>query len=48
MIDEDYKKLSRMNRYGIHALVAAYFNLISKLYGITDFSCHVDEVSNRN
>ncbi|CAF0876761.1 unnamed protein product [Adineta steineri] len=43
-IDEDYKKLSKINCNCIHALIAAYFNLMSKLYGIEAFSAHVDEV----
>ncbi|CAF4275389.1 unnamed protein product, partial [Adineta steineri] len=44
-IDEDYRKLSKINCNCIHALIAAYFNLMSKLYGIEAFSTHVDEVS---
>ncbi|CAF1461719.1 unnamed protein product [Adineta steineri] len=44
IIDEDYKKLSKINCNCIHALIAAYFNLMSKLYGIEAFSTHVDEV----
>ncbi len=39
------RKLSRTNNNSIHALIAAYFNLMSKLNGITAFSHHVDEVS---
>lgn len=31
--------------YSIHALIAAYLNLMSKLYKITDFSNHVDQVN---
>ena len=38
------RKLSRINQHCIHALIAAYFNLMSKLNGITAFSNHVDEV----
>jgi hypothetical protein len=38
------RKLSRINHHSIHALIAAYFNLMSKLNGITAFSHHVDEV----
>ena len=38
------RKLSRINQQSIHALVAAYFNLMSKLNGITLFCRHVDEV----
>ena len=41
------RKLSRTNHYCIHALIAAYFNLMSKLNGITEFSNHVDEVRSR-
>ncbi len=40
--DDNQRQLSR---YSIHALIAAYFNLMSKLYGITEFSDHVDEVN---
>jgi hypothetical protein len=39
------RKISRINQHSIHALIAAYFNLMSKLNGITTFSHHVDEVS---
>jgi hypothetical protein len=38
------RRLSRVNHRSIHALIAAYFNLMSKLNGITAFSHHVDEV----
>jgi hypothetical protein len=38
------KKLSRTHYHIIHALIAAYFNLMSKLNGITPFSHHVDEI----
>ncbi|CAF3755419.1 unnamed protein product [Adineta steineri] len=41
------RKLSRINHHSIHALIAAYFNLMSKLNGITTFSHHVDEVRNK-
>ncbi|CAF0850627.1 unnamed protein product [Adineta ricciae] len=40
-----HRKLSRANHYSIHALIAAYFNLMSKLNDIRSFSHHVDEVS---
>jgi hypothetical protein len=39
------RKLSRIHHHIIHALIAAYFNVMSKLNGITAFSHHVDEVS---
>lgn len=39
-----HRKLSRVNHNCIHALIAAYFNLMSKLNGISVFSHHVDEV----
>jgi hypothetical protein len=42
------RKLSRTNQHCIHALIAAYFNLMSKLNGITAFSNHVDEVRSRH
>ncbi|CAM4938667.1 unnamed protein product [Rotaria socialis] len=45
MMDEDQRKLPKTNYYGIHALIAAYFNLMSKLYDINQFSDHVDQVS---
>ncbi|CAF3953084.1 unnamed protein product, partial [Rotaria sordida] len=45
MMDEDQQKLSKINYHCIHALIAAYFNLISKLYDITSFSRYVDQVS---
>lgn len=38
------RRLSRNHHHSIHALIAAYFNLMSKLNGITAFSRHVDEV----
>jgi hypothetical protein len=38
------RRLSRVNHRSIHALIAAYFNLMSKLNGINAFSRHVDEV----
>lgn len=38
------RRLSRTHHHCIHALIAAYFNLMSKLNGITAFSHHVDEV----
>ncbi len=41
------RKISRINQHSIHALIAAYFNLMSKLNGITTFSHHVDEVSKK-
>jgi hypothetical protein len=41
------RKLSGINHHCIHALIAAYFNLMSKLNGITAFSHHVDEVRRR-
>ena len=40
-----HRKLSRVNHHSIHALIAAYFNLMSKLNDIRSFSHHVDEVS---
>ncbi|CAF4240662.1 unnamed protein product [Rotaria socialis] len=43
MMDEDQRKLPKTNYYGIHALIAAYFNLMSKLYDINQFSDHVDQ-----
>jgi hypothetical protein len=42
------RRLSRINHHSIHALIAAYFNLMSKLNGITAFSDHVDEVRTTN
>lgn len=38
------RKIPRVNNHSIHALIAAYFNLMSKLNGIQAFSHHVDEV----
>lgn len=38
------RRLARLHQHCIHALIAAYFNLMSKLNGITPFSQHVDEV----
>ena len=38
------RKLSQINQFSIHALIAAYFNLVSKLNGIRLFSNHIDEV----
>ena len=38
------RRLSRTHHHSIHALIAAYFNLMSKLNGIAAFSHHVDEV----
>ena len=38
------RKLSPQNHFCIHALIAAYFNLMSKLTGINAFSQPVDEV----
>ncbi|CAF0825293.1 unnamed protein product [Rotaria sordida] len=38
------RKLSRINHNSIHALIAAYFNLMSKLNGIRAFSHHVDDI----
>ncbi len=32
----------------IHALIIAYFNLVSKLYEIPEFSQHVDQVNRLN
>jgi hypothetical protein len=46
--DEHQKKPTPMTHYCIHALIAAYFNLMSKLYGITEFFHHVDEVNRLN
>jgi len=43
--DEHQRKSTPVIYYSIHALIAAYFNLVSKLYGITGFSQHVDEVN---
>ncbi|UJR09128.1 hypothetical protein I4U23_013375 [Adineta vaga] len=44
--DEDSIKLSTTTCYCIHALIAAFFNLISKSYEITTFSQYVDDVIN--
>lgn len=38
------RRLTKINQHCIHALIAAYFNLMSKLNGINTFSHHVDEV----
>ncbi|CAF2126477.1 unnamed protein product [Rotaria magnacalcarata] len=43
MMDDDQRKLPKTNYHGIHALIAAYFNLMSKVYDINQFSGHVDE-----
>ncbi|CAF4787148.1 unnamed protein product, partial [Rotaria sp. Silwood1] len=45
MMNEDQQKLSKNNYHCIHALIAAYFNLMSKFYDITALSRYVDEVS---
>ncbi|CAF4609094.1 unnamed protein product, partial [Rotaria sp. Silwood2] len=42
--ESSQKRLLRVNHNSIHALIAAYFNLMSKLNGIRAFSHHVDEV----
>lgn len=44
-MDEEQRKVPKINYYAIHALIAAYFNLTSKFYDIPDFIYHVDEVS---
>ncbi|CAM4871364.1 unnamed protein product [Rotaria socialis] len=38
------RRLSKTNDHSIHALIAAYFNLMSKLNGISAFSQHVNEI----
>jgi hypothetical protein len=45
LVTKSHDENQRKNHYCIHALIAAYFNLMSKLYGITGFSEHVNEVN---
>lgn len=45
MMRHEQGNLSEVNHYSIHALIAAYFNIISKFYRMTAFSRHIDGVS---
>lgn len=47
-MDTDQPRLSKLKYHCIYAVIVAYFNLMSKLYDITDFARHVDEVSESN